>query len=160
MLNAHLQAFNNAFEHQLQCIAKAISDNLVAEIFIARQPSREGIDYESHKLALNHGFNKDEFETNAKNILKEFGQAFLNNVRNGLDYADSQKSAFEYMMESFKTTSVNSLSLNDLMVVGKHFIADERVEGKAANIAQRNEMNRNFNNSAEMSAELRVLLNR
>ena len=56
----------------------------------------------------------------------------------------------KYMEEWSKTTSPNSLSLHDLMLVEKSWFGEHHVS--------RSELNDNFNNNKDLSAELRELL--
>jgi len=159
LMNAHLQVFNDAFEYHFQKIAFHIALSLSFERMEAHRLENQG--YVGHKLAINKDFNKEDFEANSKNMLKEYGCNFLNNIKNGLNYADAKKSTLEYMAEAFKTTSVNSLSLSDFMLIGKYMVADKgdkRATSAAEIYAQKSELNRRFNNSTELSAELRALL--
>jgi len=158
LLNAHLTAIDSAFKNAMRDVAFYTSMKLWAQNCMARQYENEGVKFEANKLAVNKDFKTAEFAVNAQKVLKEFGQKFIDSIKNGLNYDEAKKSTFNYMAENFKTTSVNSLSLSDLIAVGKNMCGSDRVEGKAANIAQWSEINRKFNESKELSAELRALL--
>jgi len=158
--NAHIQALDEALGVAMTDVARRTSLYLWAQNCMAKQYESEGVKFESHKLAANANFNKDEFAVNANKILQNLTKEFLNNIKTGQNYADAKNSAFEYMAENFKTTSVNNLSLSDLFAVGKNAVDNDnkRCEGKAANIAQWSKINRQFNESKELSAELQALL--
>jgi len=65
---------------------------------LARQYAQEGVEFEANKLATHNDFNGTTFYENAKSVLKEFGQTFINNIKNGLDYTDANNSAFKYII--------------------------------------------------------------
>lgn len=116
---------------------------------------------DTNKLAMHSDFNEAEFKTNMANMMGEYAKAIAQNFKSGTDAVSTQKTAFELMLATFnKTTSVNNLSFNDFMVVYKHsdyvaFVADKPTP---ITEAMRNENNSAFNNSTEISAELRALL--
>jgi len=157
LMNAHMKAFDEEFEKRLQQLAFHLSMSMDFDRIEARQFAREGVAFEPNKIAANKDFNKDNFLENAQNVMKEFGKAFIGNIKDGLSYTDAKKNAFDYMAENFKTTSVNSLSLNDLMVYEMSKFAN-RVSDREVYIAQKSAFNKAFNNNTKLSAELRALL--
>ena len=146
LMNAHLKAFDQAFETELQHNVRRVAKSLAHAAFeAAMQASNEG--FVANKLASHIEFNHELFAENSMAMMKEFGQTFLNNVRSGMDYTDARKMAVESMA---KTTSVNNLSINDFMEVEKTWFGEHHVS--------RSELNNKFNNSKELSAELQALL--
>jgi len=159
LLNAHLTAIDNAFKYALRDVAFYTAMRLWAQNCMARQYENEGVKFEANKLAVNKDFKTEEFMVNAHKTLQNFAKEFLNNIKTGQNYADAKKTAFDYMAENFKTTTVNSLSFNDLITTGQILCGNgKRVVDKAETIAQFSEINKKFNESKELSAELRALL--
>jgi len=117
-----------------------------------------------NKLAVNKDFNIDEFSKNSSDLMREYARAITQNMKSGMDSVSAQKSAFEFMLESFnKTTSVNNLSFKDFMAVYNHsdyvaFMNGDFAKPKPITEAMRNEIYRDFNAGTELSAELRALL--
>jgi phage terminase Nu1 subunit (DNA packaging protein) len=129
---------------------------------IERMNGRLGIKDNHHKLAANNGFDSDEFAKNSAYLMREYAQKITQEIKSGLDFSTAQKSAFEYMLETFnKTKSLNELSFNDFLVVYNHsdYVAFMTDKPTAITDSMRNDMYRNFNNSTELSAELKALLN-
>jgi len=153
ILDNHLKAFDRGFEQHLQWIAKTVTGEMELETKQLTTYAKNNIGYEGHKLATNKDFNIKEFESNIKVLMKEFGQSFLQRINEGFDFTEAKKNTIEYMVENTKTTSVNKLSYSDFMVVAKCFMGDGNVP-----TARGDKASKTFNNSTELSAELKALL--
>ena len=127
---------------------------------IDRMNARVG-NSDTNKLAMHSDFDEVEFKTNMANQMGEYARQIAQNFKSGVDSVSAQKTAFELMMSVFnKTTSINNLSFSDFMVVYKHSDYVAFVTDKPTPIteAMRNENNNAFNNSKELSAELKAFL--
>lgn len=117
-------------------------------------------EHTDHAIAAHKDFNAKDFTANSVNLMKNFAQTFISKIKEGLDFVNAQKSTVEYMLLTFnQTTSVNNLSFNDFSVLLKH--SDDptiKVTNGAESRAMRNTLNSRFNNSTELSAELKALL--
>ena len=92
--------------------------------------------------------------------MSQFVSAFMQQIKAGNGYDSAYKNAVDYMNSTTVTTSVNNLSFRDFMVFEKY--RQQSVQQVTTDIhaiiAALDTANKAFNNSMEMSAELRTLL--
>lgn len=145
---------DTGFFKNAQAAQKAIDDALgrVTE-------KKHGRLYELNKISTNENFNANSSTNNIKSLMTQFVSSFMQQIKSGFGYDSAYKSAVDYMNETTKTTSVNSLSFQDFMVFEKHR-HQSKVESTDvhAMIAALDSANKAFNNSDEISTELRALL--
>jgi len=170
LLAANLTALDRAFENNMQRIAQSISDAARFESGIAEsravfnaQVERFGTGHEfirhhePHALANHRDFNSREFERNTRDMISQLTQFHLGQM-NSANSNNAWQATMDFMSSMFgTTTSVNSLSFNDLMLVQNNFGSSSAVSTGNAN-DDRNAQNSAFNSSVQMSSELRSLL--
>lgn len=144
-LTKNLQSLDKAFELALKNVAR----NAIVDI----EPP--------HKLAAAKGFNQQELFAHTQDMMSKFALNFIGQIRSGIGQAAAYNNTLSLMNSMFAvTTSVNKLSFNDFSLLGKYMLMD--VGGRnytaAGNIAKQNVRTEAFNNSTELSAELRALL--
>ncbi|MCL2634058.1 MAG: hypothetical protein FWD34_06040 [Oscillospiraceae bacterium] len=160
LLNKNLDTLDKAFENRLHVLGVGVAQSAGISGDYAEYSQEHGNDYEAHALFSNVNFNQNAFQNNVAELMRELAQAFLNSIRSGIDYADAQKSAFEYMLEAFnKTTSVNNLSFADFLVVMKYSNLDEQYNNSHETLFMtRSEVHKGYNQSTQISEELREML--
>jgi hypothetical protein len=114
--------------------------------------------YEFNKIATNAAFNANQFTNNTKNLMSQFVSSFLQHMRADDSYNSAYKNATDFMNSTTKTTSVNNLSFHDFMIYEKMIASVQGITKPTAMLTAWGEANNTFNNSTEISAELRALL--
>lgn len=171
LLAANLAALDRAFESNMQEIARSISDSARHESSLAEsravfqaqvQKFGTGSEFlrhhETHALANHSSFNHREFERNTLNMMNQLTQFHLGQLNTGMNNNNAWQATMNFMSSMFgATTSVNSLSFNDFLLVQNSFGGNSPMMAGGVD-AERNRLNSEFNNNTQLSPELRALL--
>lgn len=161
LLAKNLASLDKAFENNLRQVADSQTTMMEAEKDRTGLWERNGQQplWEPHKLGTNKDFNKETFGTNAKNMMQQFAQKFLEQIKTGASSNSAMSNAFDFMSQLFnKTTSVNNLSFNDFMILQTPNWGDVDANTREGNIKAFDNNNKAFNNNQDLSEELRKLL--
>jgi|GEM_PF-2447004 len=159
LLAKNLQSLDKAFELSLKNVARNAIADIEPPIYTS---ANTGLPQKTpNKLAEAKGYNQQELFAHTQDMMSKFALNFINQIRSGIGQAAAYNNTLSLMNNVFAvTTSVNKLSFNDFALLGKYMLMD--VGGRnytaAGNIAQQNMRTEAFNNSTELSAELRALL--
>ncbi|MCL2250191.1 MAG: hypothetical protein FWC13_13115 [Oscillospiraceae bacterium] len=160
LLAANLDSLDRAFEGHNMLIAWHISSLMSSER--AMSSSRDSLtwDFEPNALANHRSFNRDEFENHAREMMGQLSRFHLQQVNSGVNPNDAFRAAMNFTSGMFgMTTSVNNLSFNDFMFTKTLMTSGTATTGQEA-AAMRDRINNEFNNSTQLSPELRELLGR
>jgi hypothetical protein len=95
-------------------------------------------------------------------MMQEFAKSYTAQIKGGSSYGNAREIALAMMSAMFnKTTSVNNLSFADFLILEKYSMANVDINpimGISDWLAKRDQMNKAFNSSTEISEELRKLL--
>jgi len=116
--------------------------------------------HEPHALGNHKNFNRKEFERNSRDMMAQFAKEFLGQVNSGISINDSLKAATDFINSIFGlTTSVNKLSFKDFLYLNENITQEGTSTAPGDQHKERNKFNLEFNNSTQLSPELRALLN-
>lgn len=159
LLDKNLKSLDTAFGQHLERVALSNARHLESERIMARAAKTKGEEplWESNKLALQKSFNMDKFADNAKNLMQQFVQEVISQIKNGSSYNTAMNKAAEMITRTTKTTSINELSFSDYMILDARPTSNATT--REGNIIARDNQSRYFNNNPNLSEELRKLLN-
>ncbi|MCL2083270.1 MAG: hypothetical protein FWH04_08580 [Oscillospiraceae bacterium] len=154
-LEKNLGSLDQAFTRKLNRLASSAAYHLENERSYAQYWDKKGMEpqWEVNKLALDKNFNRDTFEMNAQNMMKQFAQAFVQKIKSGMDSLSSMNAVVELMNRTTQTTSINNLSLSDFMILNSTPFGNAVTI--AENIAARDNHSRLFNSNPNLSEFLR-----
>jgi len=158
LLEKNLESLDWAFAFNLERVARSNARHLESESMTANWAKNTGNEpkWELNKLGAHKSFNMNRFQSNAINLMRQFAQEYIQQIKDGASYASAWGNAVEIMTRTTETASVNNLSFSDFMIL------DNTPWGNATtiagNIAARNNHSFSFNNNPNLSEELRMLL--
>jgi hypothetical protein len=160
LLDKNLESLDAAFaQHLERRVALVSARALESDKTMANWAKNSGneIPYELNKIAIHKSFNMDKFHANAQEMMKQFAQEYLQQIKGGAGYASAWENAVAIMTRSTETTSVNKLSFSDYMILE----ASIQYTGntKAQMYASHSSLNNAFNNNTNLSESLRKALN-
>ena len=160
LLAANLKALDNAFEGNLQSIATHAAIQMDWDRMMTENSATRTNPHEPHALANNKNFNSKEFERNSREMMSQFSRYYLEQVNGGIKYNDALKAATDFINSIFGlTASVNKLSFKDFLYLIENITQEGTSTAPGDQHKERNMFNLAFNNSTQLSPELRALLN-
>ena len=93
-------------------------------------------------------------------MMAQFARDYLEKVNGGFSFNDALRSAKDLINSLFNTTtSVNNLSFKDFLYLNENITQEGTSTAPGDQYKERNMFNLAFNNSTQISPELRALLN-
>ena len=161
LLAKNLKALDNAFESNLQSIAHHAAIRMDWDRMMTESKESRNNPHEPHALANHKNFNSKEFERNSREMMAQFSRNYLEQINGGFSFNDALRSAMDFINSLFNTTtSVNNLSFKDFLVLNENITQEGTSTAPGDQYKERNKFNLAFNNSTQLSPELRALLNK
>jgi len=173
-LELNLSALDRAFEGNMERIGRAVAEQ--AEFDRSRAESMERnnaffratgqensiIHHTPHALANHSDFNRSEFERNSVNMMNQFAQFHLEQVRSGVQFGSGMEAVMNFLNSDSNlfgmTSSINNLSFSDFLAVNNSFMNNRAMTRDEVN-EEINRLNNEFNSGIfKQSDELRALL--
>jgi hypothetical protein len=158
LLAANLQSLDRAFEINMQKIARHTAFHMEWNRRATENSEHLVRRIEPNALANHRDFNYGEFKRNNMEMMAQFSRIYLEQLSSGLGADVSLQATMDLMDILFSLTkSVSSLSFRDFLYLHANITSgtaktiDEMVD-------ERNMLTRAFNNSPNLSPELRALL--
>jgi len=175
-LELNLAALDRAFEGNMEQIARAVAAQAEADRTRAESMERNNAFFQAtgqensishhtpHALANHSDFNRSEFERNSVNMMNQFAQFHLEQVRSGVLFGSGMEAVMNFLNSDSNlfgmTTSINNLSFSDFLSVNTSFMNHSNRAMTASEVNEEiNRLNNEFNSGIfEQSDELRALL--